>query len=204
MQVKKNKKPSKGDNGSKAVRVLWTIFGIGILVVILFFFCVAKGLFGTMPTFEELENPQTNLATEIISCDGKVLGTYYVENRSNVYYSDLSPYLPQALISIEDERFEQHSGIDSKSLFRVAFGVLTGNKKGGGSTLTQQLAKNLFPRDENLSTVRLVIRKFQEWITATKLEYNYSKEEIIAMYLNTVAFGHNSFGIRSAAKTFFD
>ena len=86
-----------------------------------------------MPTFEELENPQTNLATEIISCDGKVLGTYYVENRSNVYYSDLSPYLPQALISIEDERFEQHSGIDSKSLFRVAFGVLTGNKKGGGS-----------------------------------------------------------------------
>ena len=205
MQVNKNKKkPSKGDNGSKAVRVLWTIFGIGIFVVILFFFCVAKGLFGTMPTFEELENPQTNLATEIISCDGKVLGTYYVENRSNVYYSDLSPYLPQALISIEDERFEQHSGIDSKSLFRVAFGVLTGNKKGGGSTLTQQLAKNLFPRDENLSTVRLVIRKFQEWITATKLEYNYSKEEIIAMYLNTVAFGHNSFGIRSAAKTFFD
>ena len=204
MQVKRNKKSDKGKEGSKAVRVLWTIFGIGIACIILFFFCVAKGLFGTMPTFEELENPQTNLATEIISCDGKVLGTYYIENRSNVYYSDLSPYLPQALISIEDERFEKHSGIDSRSLFRVAFGVLTGNKKGGGSTITQQLAKNLFPRDENLSTVRLVIRKFQEWITATKLEYNYSKEEIVAMYLNTVAFGHNAFGIRSAAKTFFD
>ena len=204
MQIKSNKKPAKGEEGSKAVRVLWTIFGIGIVVVILFFFCVAKGLFGTMPSFEELENPQTNLATEIISCDGKVLGTYYVENRSNIYYSDLSPYLPQALISIEDERFEKHSGIDSKSLFRVAFGVMTGKKRGGGSTITQQLAKNLFPRDENLSTVRLVIRKFQEWITATKLEYNYSKEEIIAMYLNTVAFGHNAFGIRSAAKTFFD
>ena len=198
----KNKKG--GDNGRKAVKVLWCLFGIGILLVILFFFAVAKGLFGVMPTFEELENPQTNLATQIISCDGKVLGSYYVENRSNVYYSDLSPYLPQALISIEDERFEQHSGIDSKSLFRVAFGVITGNKKGGGSTITQQLAKNLFPRDENLSTIRLVIRKFQEWITATKLEYNYSKEEIIAMYLNTVAFGHNAYGIRSAAKTFFD
>ncbi|MCR5014931.1 MAG: PBP1A family penicillin-binding protein [Bacteroidales bacterium] len=204
MQVKSNKKPAKGKEGSKAVRVLWSIFGIGILCIILFFFCVAKGLFGTMPSFEELENPQTNLATEIISCDGKVLGTYYVENRSNVYYSDLSPYLPQALISIEDERFESHSGIDGKSLFRVAFGVLTGKKRGGGSTITQQLAKNLFPRGENLSTVRLVIRKFQEWITATKLEYNYSKDEIIAMYLNTVAFGHNAYGIRSAAKTFFD
>ena len=206
MQRQSNtKKSKKGDNnGSKAVRVLWSIFGIGLFLVILFFFCVAKGLFGTMPTFEELENPQTNLATQIISCDGKVLGSYYVENRSNIRYSDLSPYLPQALISIEDERFEKHSGIDSKSLFRVAFGVLTGNKKGGGSTITQQLAKNLFPRDENLSTVRLVIRKFQEWITATKLEYNYSKEEIIAMYLNTVAFGHNAFGIQSAAKTFFD
>ncbi len=204
VQNKKKKQSPKGQDDSKPVKVLWTIFGIGIVVVILFFFCVAKGLFGTMPTFEELENPQTNLATEIISCDGKVLGTYYVENRSNVYYTDLSPYLPQALISIEDERFEKHSGIDSRSLFRVAFGVLTGNKKGGGSTITQQLAKNLFPRDENLSTVRLVIRKFQEWITATKLEYNYSKEEIVAMYLNTVAFGHNAFGIRSAAKTFFD
>ena len=204
MQQKKSKKTTKGDNGSKAVKVLWIIFGAGLALIVLFFFCVAKGVFGTMPTFEELENPQTNLATQIISCDGKVLGSYYVENRSNVYYSDLSPYLPQALISIEDERFEKHAGIDSKSLFRVAFGVLTGNKKGGGSTITQQLAKNLFPRDENLSTMKLVIRKFQEWITATKLEYNYSKEEIIAMYLNTVAFGHNAFGIRSAAKTFFD
>lgn len=205
VQKKKNtKKNSKKDSGKKAIKVLWSIFAIGILFVVLLFFCIAKGVFGTMPTFEELENPQTNLATQIISCDGKVLGSYYVENRSNVRYSDLSPYLPQALISIEDERFEQHSGIDTKSLFRVAYGVLTGNKKGGGSTITQQLAKNLFPRDENLSKLRLVIRKFQEWITATKLEYNYSKDEIIAMYLNTVAFGHNAYGIRSAAKTFFD
>ena len=200
-----NKKKEKQQNGSpKAIRNLWIVFGSFLLLVILFFFCVAKGVFGTMPTFDELENPRTNLATEIISADGKVLGTYHIENRSNVRYAELSHYMPEALISIEDERFTEHSGIDERALFRVAFGVLTGRKKGGGSTITQQLAKNLFPRGENLSKPKLVLRKFQEWITATKLEHNYSKEEIIAMYLNTVAFGHNAFGIRSAASTFFD
>ena len=200
----KKKKTKQKHNGSKAIRNLWILFGSMLLLVILFFTLVATGVFGTMPTFEELENPRTNLATEIISADGKVLGTYYIENRSNVHYAELSHYMPEALISIEDERFTEHSGIDEKALFRVAFGVLTGRKKGGGSTITQQLAKNLFPRGENLSTPKLVLRKFQEWITATKLEHNYSKEEIIAMYLNTVAFGHNAYGIRSAASTFFD
>ena len=200
----KKKKAKVTYKPSKAIRNLWIVFGSLLLLVILFFFCVATGIFGTMPSFDELENPRTNLATEIISCDGKILGSYYVENRSNVRYSELSHYMPEALISIEDERFTDHSGIDEKALFRVAFGVLTGRKKGGGSTITQQLAKNLFPRGENLSTPKLVLRKFQEWITATKLEHNYSKEEIIAMYLNTVSFGHNAFGIRSAAKTFFD
>ena len=200
MNDKKKTKPTK----SHAVRNLWIIFGILLLLIVAFFFCVANGVFGTMPTFEELENPRTNLATEIYSADGKILGTYYVENRSNVRYAELSHYMPEALISIEDERFTEHSGIDTKALFRVAYGVLTGNKKGGGSTITQQLAKNLFPRGENLSGAKLVMRKFQEWITATKLEHNYSKEEIVAMYLNTVAYGHNAFGIRSAASTFFD
>ncbi|MCQ2320925.1 MAG: PBP1A family penicillin-binding protein [Bacteroidales bacterium] len=201
MEKKQNK---ANGNSSSAIKKLWIIYGCLLAVIVLFFICVATGIFGTMPSFEELENPQTNLASEIISEDGKVIGTYYVENRSNVNYSDLSPYIPQALVSIEDERFTEHSGIDSKALFRVAFGVLTGHKKGGGSTITQQLAKNLFPRGENLSTPKLVLRKFQEWITATKLEHNYSKEEIIAMYLNTVAYGHNAYGIRSAANTFFD
>ena len=200
----KNNKTKQQNGSSNAIRNLWIVFGSLLLLIILFFFCVAKGVFGTMPTFDELENPRTNLATEIISADGKILGTYYIENRSNVRYAELSHYMPEALISIEDERFTEHSGIDERALFRVAFGVLTGNKKGGGSTITQQLAKNLFPRGENLSTGKLVLRKFQEWITATKLEHNYSKEEIVAMYLNTVAFGHNAFGIRSAASTFFD
>ena len=200
----KTKKKKSTTGQSHAIRNLWIVFGGLFVLTVLFFICVATGLFGTMPTFEELENPKTNLATEIISADGKILGTYYIENRSNVRYAELSHYMPEALISIEDERFTEHSGIDERALFRVAFGVLTGRKKGGGSTITQQLAKNLFPRGENLSTPKLVLRKFQEWITATKLEHNYSKEEIVAMYLNTVAFGHNAFGIRSAAKTFFD
>ena len=204
MTDNKKKKTKAVHTTSNAIRNLWIIFGSLLILVVLFFIFVATGIFGTMPSFEELENPRTNLATEIISCDGKILGSYYVENRSNVRYSELSHYMPEALISIEDERFTDHSGIDEKALFRVAFGVLTGRKKGGGSTITQQLAKNLFPRGENLSTPQLVLRKFQEWITATKLEHNYSKEEIIAMYLNTVAYGHNAFGIRSAAKTFFD
>lgn len=199
-----NNKKKTAPIRSHAIRNLWIVFGSMLLLIVLFFFCVAKGLFGSMPSFEELENPRTNLATEIISADGKILGTYFVENRSNVRYAELSPHMAGALISIEDERFTEHSGIDEKALFRVAFGVLTGNKKGGGSTITQQLAKNLFPRGENLSKPKLVLRKFQEWITATKLEHNYSKEEIVAMYLNTVSFGHNAFGIRSAAKTFFD
>ena len=199
-----NNKKKTESTKSHAVRNLWIIFGVLLLLIVLFFVCVAAGVFGTMPTFEELENPRTNLATEIYSADGKVLGTYYVENRSNVRYAELSHYMPEALISIEDERFTEHSGIDTKALFRVAYGVMTGNKKGGGSTITQQLAKNLFPRGENLSKPKLVLRKFQEWITATKLEHNYSKEEIVAMYLNTVAYGHNAFGIRSASNTFFD
>ena len=202
MNNSKTKKTTRGK--SNAIRNLWIIFGAFLALVVLFFVCVATGIFGTMPTFDELENPKTNLATEIISADGKVLGTYYVENRSNVRYAELSHYMPEALISIEDERFTEHSGIDERALLRVAFGVITGRKKGGGSTITQQLAKNLFPRGENLSTPKLVLRKFQEWITATKLEHNYSKEEIVAMYLNTVAFGHNAYGIRAAAKTFFD
>ena len=172
MTDNKKKKTKAVHTTSNAIRNLWIIFGSLLILVVLFFIFVATGIFGTMPSFEELENPRTNLATEIISCDGKILGSYYVENRSNVRYSELSHYMPEALISIEDERFTDHSGIDEKALFRVAFGVLTGRKKGGGSTITQQLAKNLFPRGENLSTPQLVLRKFQEWITATKLEHN--------------------------------
>ena len=184
--------------------VIWTLFVMFGVAVFLLFHGIVHEWFGEMPSFEELENPETNLATEIYSSDGKLLGTYYIENRSNVSYADISPDLINALVSIEDVRFYEHSGIDKIALFRVAYGVATGNSdQGGGSTLTQQLAKNLFPRGENLSKTKLVIRKFQEWVTATKLEYNYSKDEIIAMYLNTVFYGHNAYGIKKAAETFF-
>jgi penicillin-binding protein 1A len=182
----------------------WILYVLSLLFVILFFAAIANGLFGPMPSFKELENPQTNLATEIYSSDNKLIGTYYVENRSNVEYRELPQHLVQALLATEDIRFEKHSGIDLKALFRVAFGVITGKTRGGGSTLTQQLAKNLFPRERNLSKSQLVMRKFKEWITAIRLERNYSKQEILAMYLNTVDFGSQSWGIKIAAKTFFN
>jgi penicillin-binding protein 1A len=183
---------------------LWLLFFIGLAAVMLFFYGITNEWFGKMPSFEELENPETNQASQIYAADGVVLGSYYIENRSNVRFRELSADLVNALLAIEDIRFTEHSGIDERALMRVAWGVLTGNSKGGGSTLTQQLAKNLFPRGENLSTIQLVIRKFQEWVTATKLEYNYSKEEIMAMYLNTVSYGSQSFGIKSATLTYFN
>ncbi len=183
---------------------LWLVFLLALAAVVIFFYGVAAEWFGPMPSFKDLENPESNLASEIYSADGEILGTYFIENRSNIEFRELSPHLVEALLAIEDIRFTEHSGIDIRALGRVAWGVITGNQKGGGSTLTQQLAKNLFPRGENLSKKQLVIRKFQEWITATKLERNYSKEEIMAMYLNTVPFGSHSFGIRAASKTFFN
>lgn len=203
-KTKSSNKSKKKSKVNTVVVVLWSVFFAFAAGLFLLFYGIVHEWLGPMPTFEELENPKTNLATEIISADGKILGTYYIENRSNVSYDELPPDLVKALISIEDIRFYEHSGIDKRALFRVAFGVATGDSdKGGGSTLTQQLAKNLFPREENLNKLRLVIRKLKEWVTATKLEYNYSKDEIIAMYLNTVFYGHNAFGIKKAAETFF-
>ena len=206
--AERNKKTKKTVKAKQGIRwylvVLWSLFAIGLTCGFGLFYGINHEWFGDMPTFEELENPSTNLASEIISADGKILGTYYIENRSNVSYSELSPHLVEALLAIEDIRFYEHSGIDQRALLRVIFGIVTGDDKGGGSTLTQQLAKNLFPRGENLSTPQLVIRKFQEWVTATKLEYNYSKDEIIAMYLNTVFYGHNAYGIKKASETFFN
>ena len=201
MTTKKEAKPKK--KILNYIVKLWLIWSIGFIFVVTFFYGVANEWFGPMPTFEELENPESNLASEVYSSDGVLLGTYFIENRSNVNYRDLSPNLINALLAIEDIRFEKHSGIDEKALIRVFYGVLTGNSRGGGSTLTQQLAKNLFPRGR-LSTPELVMRKFKEWITALKLERYYSKEEIIAMYLNTVTYGHNTYGIKSATSAFFD
>jgi len=181
----------------------WILYVLSLLLAFVIFFGIAQGWFGSMPSFEELENPERNLASEVYSSDGYMLGTYYIENRSDIHFEDLPPYLVQALLATEDIRFYNHAGVDIKALGRVAYGLLTGNYRGGGSTLTQQLAKNLFPRG-NLSKFQLVGRKLKEWVTAIKLEKNYSKEEIMAMYLNTVSYGHHAFGIKSAARTFFN
>lgn len=184
----------------------WAIYCLGLSLIVLIFIGISNEWFGYMPTFEELENPESDLASEIVSADGKLLGTFHIENRSNIHYQDLSPYLVNALVATEDARYYDHAGIDMKALFRVAFGVLTGThqNRGGGSTVTQQLAKNLFPRKPNPSILDLSVAKFKEWVTAIKLERNYSKDEIIAMYFNTVSFGSQSFGIKAASKTFFN
>ncbi len=194
----------KEQSGNK-IRLAWKIFAGFWIAVFLFFTLLSLGWLGFMPSFEELENPKSNQATEVISADGEILGFIGVENRSNVTYDELSPNLINALIATEDVRFYKHSGIDPRSLFRVLFKTLIGrhSSSGGGSTITQQLAKNLFPR-EHKGKIGTVFSKFKEWVVAVKLEHNYSKQEIIAMYFNTVDFGSNSFGIKTAAKTFFD
>ncbi|MEG2665415.1 MAG: biosynthetic peptidoglycan transglycosylase, partial [Bacteroidales bacterium] len=183
---------------------LWIIFGCSVGFVCLFFFCISIGLFGFMPSFEDLENPESFLASEIISSDQETLGTYYVENRTNSEYADLSPYLVKALVATEDVRFYRHSGVDLRSLGRVIGKTIIGRDKnsGGGSTITQQLAKNLFPR-KKLNKISLAMRKLKEWVIAVKLERNYTKNEIIAMYFNTVDFGNNSFGIRTASNSYY-
>lgn len=208
-------KKSKGKffeikNRKKFLIIFWGIIALPFVAATIIFSLIASGFFGELPTFEELENPRSNLATSIISEDGQLLGSLFVENRSFVDYDDLSPYLVAALVSTEDARFYSHSGIDIPSLFRVAFRtVLLAQDQGGGSTISQQLAKNLYPRDTTVysSSISrngaLVIAKFKEWITAVMLEHNYTKEEIVVMYLNVVAYGSNAYGIKSAAQTFF-
>lgn len=192
------------------VKVFWFCLLTPILALILYIAGVA--LFAEIPSFEELENPKTNLATQIISEDGKIINTYHIENRTFVEFDDLPESLVDAAIATEDVRFHRHSGIDFRSLARVAVkSVLLGNvgAGGGGSTITQQLAKTLFPREEATSSfpgarlIKLVTTKFKEWITAVKLERNYTKDEILTMYMNTIFFGSNAYGIRSAANTFF-
>jgi len=185
------------------IKRFWISFVVFLCFIALLFFAISIGWLGFMPSFEELENPKSNLASEVISADQELLGKYYIENRSNVHYADLSPALVNALIATEDARFRNHSGIDGRAMIRVLFGMITKSNKGGGSTITQQLAKNLFPRKEHSNIFSTGFSKLKEWITAIKLERNYTKEEIIAMYFNTVDFGSNSFGIKSAAKTYF-
>jgi penicillin-binding protein 1A len=178
----------------------WKVFFYGLGGILLFFLFASWGLFGSMPSFEDLENPDSNLATEIISADGVILGKYFEKNRSQLKYSDLPKNLVDALVATEDVRFYEHSGIDGRGTLRAAFSLGT---SGGASTLTQQLAKQLFHGEGSKFLPFRIVQKMKEWIIAIRLERQYTKNEIIAMYCNVYDFGNYSVGVSSAAQTYF-
>ena len=186
----------------KFIKWFWILFGAGVLSVVLVFLLASWGAFGEMPTFERLENPETNLATEFISSDGETLGKLYLDdNRTPIAYENLPKNLVNALVATEDARYYDHSGIDARGFIRALAYLGT---KGGASTISQQLARQLFigVRDKE-STTNAILQTIQEWVIATRLERNYTKEEIIAMYLNIYDFNYNADGIRSAARIYF-
>lgn len=189
---------------SKYVKLTWLLIWGPFLVVLFCITLISFELFFDLPSVEELQNPKSNLATVIYSGDMKILGKYYTENRVNVKYYELDNDLIKALVATEDARFHDHSGIDLKALGRSVSGVLTGNlNKGGGSTITQQLAKMMFPR-QKLSKPKMVLQKLKEWVIAIRLEKNYTKDEILAMYLNKFDFLHLAVGVKSAAQIYFN
>ena len=187
----------------KIVRWFWILILAPIALILVLLGIVWA--FAKIPTLEELENPDSKLATQVIAEEGEILTTYHIENRTFVSYDELPQHLVQATVATEDARFYSHSGIDIPSLFRVLFKTLLSRdtSQGGGSTITQQLAKTLYPRKEHASKLDMIWIKLREWITAVKLERNYTKEEIVDMYLNAVFFGSNSYGIQSASVQFF-
>ncbi|WP_316793266.1 penicillin-binding protein 1A [Pedobacter frigoris] len=183
---------------------LWKLLIGAMVIFALFIVAIGFGLFGELPSFRDIEHPKSNQASEIVTDDGRILGTYFVQNRSNVTYQEISPNVINALIATEDIRFKEHSGIDFKRTFTIFLYALIG-KKQGGSTITQQLALNLFSEEgRQKNFAKRLLQKFQEWVIAVKLERNYTKEEIIVMYLNTVDFGNQAYGIKSAARVYFN
>lgn len=201
----------------KAIKWTWIIFLCIILGFPFYLFTVSInlfGLYGGMPELTQVENPENDLSSELISADGVSLGRYFRYNRSQVNYDQLSPELVKTLIFSEDHRFGNHSGIDLPAYLRVMYGLLTFNLQGGGSTITQQLAKNLYTQHPEKSLDGFVanlgkypkrfVEKTKEWMISIDLERNFTKEEIIAMYLNTSEFGNNSYGIKVAAQTYFN
>ena len=193
----------------KILKWCWILFSVPVIMVITLIALVWT--LADIPSFEDLENPDSKLATQVIAEDGEILTTFHIENRSYVSYEELSPNLVNAAVATEDVRFYSHSGIDFPSLGRVIFKTLLGgdSSQGGGSTITQQLAKTLYPRQDissripGVSKLKMVWIKLKEWVTAVKLERSYTKSEIMNMYMNQVFFGSNAYGIKAAARTFF-
>ena len=200
--MKKSFKFINNDKYKIQVTLFWASFLIGICFFIGIFIYTALGYLGEMPAFEQLENPKTNLATQIISSDGVVLGKfYYNDNRTPITYEELPKNIVQALIATEDERYYDHSGIDWYATLRAIYFL---GERGGASTITQQLARQLFVGVRSRNKKEAIIQKIKEWVLSIQLERRYTKEEIIAMYLNIYDFGYNADGVRSAAKIFFD
>jgi penicillin-binding protein 1A len=191
-------------NLSKYIKITWLLVWTPFILIFLLVSMISFEIFFDLPSVAELQNPKSNLATVIYSSDMKTLGKYYAENRVSVKYYELDKDLVDALIATEDARFHEHSGVDLKALGRAVFGAATGNSSsGGGSTLSQQLAKMMFPR-EKLSKFQTVIRKLKEWVIAVRLEKNYTKDEILAMYLNKFDFLHLAVGVKSASQIYFN
>jgi penicillin-binding protein 1A len=193
----------------KYLILFWIVFALPFAFVTFLFIMISEEKLGPMPSFTDLENPRNRLAAEVYSEDGILLGKYYQQNRTWTEYKSISPYVIQALIATEDIRYYRHSGIDIRALGRAVTGFLTGKNLGGGSTISQQLAKQLYPRDTArvsaiVRKVKLAVTKFKEWQTAVKLERSYTKEEIITMYLNIFDFINNAAGIRSASRVYFN
>ena len=201
-QKRKRKPKKKAPNFRGPLGVFWSLFCLGVLLAIAIFGSAALGLFGPMPALEQLENPKTNLATQIISSDGETLGKFfYNDNRTPITFKEIPSHLVNALVATEDERFYDHSGIDFRGTFRA---IAFLGKRGGASTITQQLARQLFVGVRSRNKVQAITQKIKEWVLAVMLERRYTKEEIIAMYLNIYDFGYQADGIQSAAKIYFN
>ena len=225
MSTQKKNNPKRKISLRRAIILaMWAITAIGVVSLATLFILAKNEVLGPMPTFEELENPKTNLATQIYSTDGEILGSYFIENRTYLSYEDMYsadreqwleidgrkvPTIVAALLATEDVRFFDHAGIDFIGTARAGIKtvILRQSGQGGGSTITQQLAKNLYKTRRNKEGLQgnagTLAAKAQEYVIATQLEYNYTKEEIVAMYLNTVEFSNSNFGIKSAANNFF-
>jgi penicillin-binding protein 1A len=186
---------------SRSVRILWRVFLGGLAFFALLITVISFGWLGYMPSMKELENPQSAISSEVYASDGSLLGKYYIKNRSNSTFAEISPNVFNALVATEDERFKEHSGIDGMAVLRAV--VFLGTK-GGGSTITQQLALNLFNDQRSSNKIVRIVQKLKEWVVAVKLEKNLTKDEIITLYLNTVPFGDNTYGIKNASLTFFN
>ena len=183
------------------VFIFWLLFTSGVISIYGVFYLASTGYFGEMPDFRQLENPKTNFASEIISSDNKVLGKYYFnDNRTPIEYEDINPETINALIAIEDERFYSHPGIDLKATLRA---IVFLNQRGGASTITQQLARQLFVGVRSRNIFQAITQKIKEWVIAVRLEKQYTKEEILTMYLNIYDFGYYGDGIKSASNIYF-